>query len=185
MKKAYIFLINGFEETEMITCADILRRGGVKALLVSLEDKKTVTSSHKIVVEADIMFDEVGEEADALVFPGGGVVEGYMQTEGLPELLKKYHENGKIIGAICAAPVFLYNCGLLKGKNAVCFPSLVNKMPRAIITEKIVVRDENIITSKGPATSTVFALKILEILCGERTARAVSESFLMPLIYKN
>ena len=182
MKKAYIFLIHGFEETEMITCADILRRGGINAQLVSLENSKRVISSHRIPIEADILFPEVDSGAEALIFPGGGVVEGYMQTKGLAKFLMDYHDRGKIIAAICAAPVFLYNCGLLNGKNAVCFPSLMSRMPKVNFSEDIVAVDGNVITSKGPATSPFFALKILEAICGKDTADSVAEAFLVPLL---
>jgi 4-methyl-5(b-hydroxyethyl)-thiazole monophosphate biosynthesis len=42
--------------------------------------------------------------------------------------------------------------------------------------------DGNITTSKGPATAPFFALKILEILEGQKVSQEVEKAFLMPLI---
>ena len=42
MKKAILFLANGFEEIEALGTADILRRGGIDVTLVSITDRKSV-----------------------------------------------------------------------------------------------------------------------------------------------
>ena len=50
----YVFLANGFEETEAIAPIDILRRSGAQVKTVGV-GSKTVVSSHKITVTADII----------------------------------------------------------------------------------------------------------------------------------
>ena len=70
MKKAYVFLADGFEEIEGLTVVDVLRRAGAEVEMVSVMDRKEITGAHGIKVEADRMIKEAGE-ADLYVLPGG------------------------------------------------------------------------------------------------------------------
>lgn len=53
MKKAVVFLANGFEEIEALTAVDVLRRAGAVVDIVSVCEKE-VTGAHGIKVIADI-----------------------------------------------------------------------------------------------------------------------------------
>ena len=183
MKTAAIFLIDGFEETEALTTVDILRRGGVVATTVSLTHSQEVISKNKIPVRADVMFDAVkGQPFDMLVLPGGTLT--IKDHDGLQELIKKYHAEGKLIAAICAAPAALGRAGVLAGKTAVCYPGLEQHLTGARIGTHIVETDGNITTARGPAVTPFFALKLLEILEGKAMADEVAEGFLIPMVYK-
>ena len=183
MKTVALFLTTGFEETEALTTVDILRRGGVVVTTVSLIDSIEVVSKNKISVRADAMFDAVkNEKFDMLVLPGGTLE--IKNHEGLQELIKKYHTENKLIGAICAAPAALGKAGILAGKTAVCYPGLESHLTGAKIGSNIVETDGNITTAKGPAVTPFFALKLLEILEGKSMADEVAEGFLIPLVYK-
>ena len=182
MKTVALFLINGFEETEALTTVDILRRGGVVVTTVSLMSGQEVVSKNKIPVRADAMFDSIkNEKFDMVVLPGGTIT--IKDHEGLQELIKKYHMDGKLIGAICAAPAALGKAGVLAGKTAVCYPGLESHLTGARIGHNIVETDGNITTAKGPAVTPFFALKLLEILEGKAMADEVAEAFLIPLVY--
>ena len=52
MKKAYVFLADGFEEIEGLTVVDVLRRAGAEVEMVSVMDRKEITGAHGIKVEA-------------------------------------------------------------------------------------------------------------------------------------
>ena len=72
MKKACVFLADGFEEVEGLTVVDILRRAEVDVKMVSVMGKKDIHGAHGIVIEADSLFEEEEfEDADLLVLPGG------------------------------------------------------------------------------------------------------------------
>ena len=43
MKKAYVFLADGFEEIEGLTVVDVLRRAGAEVEMVSVMDRKEIT----------------------------------------------------------------------------------------------------------------------------------------------
>ncbi|MBQ3446889.1 MAG: DJ-1/PfpI family protein, partial [Synergistaceae bacterium] len=120
MKTAAIFLIDGFEETDALTTVDILRRGGVVVTTTSLMPRQEVISKNKIPVRADSMFETVKDtNFDMIILPGGTLE--IANHNGLQELIKKYHSEGKLIAAICAAPAALGKAGVLAGKTAVCY----------------------------------------------------------------
>jgi len=182
MAKAVLFLTDGFEETEAITTIDILRRGGVEVVTVSLTDKETVIGKHNIIVKADAFLDDIinDDSFDMLIIPGGTL--DYTEYDGLLNLVQKYNNKNKKLAAICAAPAVFGKAGILKGKRAVCYPGVESWLTGAIIENDIVVTDGYITTAKGPATSMFFALQLLEIIKGKEIADKVGQAFLVPLI---
>ena len=73
MKKYEIicFLADGFETVEALGVIDILRRGKVDVCTVSISGDRMVTSSHRIPVEADELFENLDfNDGDALFLPG-------------------------------------------------------------------------------------------------------------------
>ena len=72
MAQACIFLATGYEEVEMLTVVDMLRRAKISIDMVSITDQKEVTSSHNVTITADKTLSEVNfEEAEMLILPGG------------------------------------------------------------------------------------------------------------------
>ena len=119
MKKAFVFLAEGFEETEALGTVDVLRRAGIEATTVSINNEKCVKGAHNIPVMADICFNEASfDGADALILPGGMPgSKNLNECEPLKEaLLQQFREN-RIVAAICAAPLVLGGLGLLKGTS--------------------------------------------------------------------
>ncbi|MDR1620768.1 MAG: DJ-1/PfpI family protein [Synergistaceae bacterium] len=181
MAKVALVLIDGFEETEALTTVDILRRGSVEVTTVSLTGEEVVHGKHGVDVHADALFDEVEKGSfDMLAIPGG--TTDYTEHEGLLDWVRRYDKEGKKLAAICAAPAVFGKAGILKGRKAVCYPGMESWLTGAVIGQDIVETDGNITTSKGPATAMFFALRLLEILRGEKTAKDVEKAFLVPLI---
>ncbi|MDR0758378.1 MAG: DJ-1/PfpI family protein [Tannerella sp.] len=182
MKKAYVFLATGFEETEATATIDVLRRGGVEAITVSITGKRSVAGAHGIAVEADALFEDIaGADADALILPGGGpgsqMLNGH---EPLKQLLVQHSEQNKLVAAICAAPLVLGGLGLLKGKKATCYPGIEPLLTGAILaTDQPAVVDGHIITGKGPGLAFDFALEVLAALAGKNVAAGVAGDLLL------
>lgn len=59
MKKAIVFLANGFEEMEALGTVDILRRGGIEVTTVSITTDTVVMGAHNIPVTADTTLDNL------------------------------------------------------------------------------------------------------------------------------
>lgn len=179
MKKALIFLTTGFEEIEALATVDILRRGGVDIKTVSLTETKIVEGSHGIPVISDLMFQEADfANTDILILPGGTVKIN--EHDGLKEQVKAFNNSGKLISAICAAPMVFGELGLLKGKKATCYPGFEKYLEGATLaTSENVVVEGNIITGRGPGLSFYFALEILEILEGKAKREEVAKGLLL------
>jgi 4-methyl-5(b-hydroxyethyl)-thiazole monophosphate biosynthesis len=180
MKKAYLFLATGFEEIEAVATADILRRGGVELVTVSITGTHTVLGAHQIPVTADLLFEEADfMDGDAFILPGGGPGSQLLNKhEALKRLLVCRCEHHKWIAAICAAPLVLGGLGLLKGKKATCYPGIEPMLTGAILTDRPTVTDGNIITGKGPALAFDFGLTILAALHGQEIADNVAADLL-------
>ena len=146
----YVFFAEGFEEVEALATVDVLRRAGLEVKTVGVTGKR-VSGSHGISVNCDITIDEaVFDELDGIILPGG--LPGTTNLEA-DETVNKFidfaAENGKVIGAICAAPMILGHKGLLRGKNAVCYIGFEKELDGAHILDRPAVRDGNIVTGWG------------------------------------
>lgn len=175
MSKTCIFLADGFETVEALAVVDMLRRAGEEIIMVSVTGERKVTSSHKVAVEADAVFEEVDYgTVDVLVLPGGmpGTLN-LASCEKLISLVKKHNDQGKTIAAICAAPSILGEIGLLEGKRACCFPGYEEKLSGAEVSYHETETDGNIITSRGMGTAVAFAAAILTKAAGEDTAKEI------------
>ncbi|MDR0853424.1 MAG: DJ-1/PfpI family protein [Clostridiales Family XIII bacterium] len=174
----YVHFADGFEEIEALSIVDILRRAGEDVQMVSIMGRKNVTATHGVEVVCDILFEEADyENCEMIVFPGGMPGVTYLdEHEGLGAVILDFAAKGKLIGAICAAPVILYHKGLLEGKNIICFPDFAGKIKGANIDTSgvLALRDGNIITSRGPATAMAFALELVKALQGEEAAATVA-----------
>lgn len=172
MQTTYVFLADGFEEIEGLTVVDILRRGGVNTVTVSVTGSRIIHGAHGIDVCADNVFEELDfVDAEMLVLPGGGggtkMLSGF---EPLIQLLKEFYEAGKYVAAICAAPSILGQLHMLEGRKAICYPGFEEKLLGAEIVQKDAVVDGHIITGRAMGGAAEFALTLLGLLKGKEKA---------------
>ena len=182
LKTALVILAEGFEEVEAIAPVDVLRRAGVRVTIAGVKDL-CVKGSRKIGVEADILLRDLVEIPDAVILPGGiPGATNLAKSEEVAELVKKMHDAGKIVAAICAAPaVILAPLGILDGKRATCYPGCETDFSsKTVYAQERVVVDGNIITSQGPGTAFEFALAIAARLVGQPMADTVRGKMLIP-----
>lgn len=181
MKKVAVHLAEGFEEIEALTIVDILRRAGINTIMVSISDTKEVIGSHGIKVETDNLFSDIYYgDIDMLILPGG--MPGTSNLEKHEELKKRIIEfdiDEKWIGAICAAPSILGKMAMLEGRRATCYPGFEDSLLGVEFSLDNVVVDNNIITSRGPATAMDFSLKIVEVLIGKEEANNLAKGLLV------
>lgn len=167
MKKTAVLLAEGFEEIEALTVVDIMRRGNVECDMVSIKDLE-VTGAHGIKVTSNKVLSEDINEYDMIVFPGG--MPGATNLKGdkkVIETVKKFNNEGKLIAAICAAPIVLAEAGVIENRNITSYPGFEEELKGCNYKEETVVVDKNIITSRGPATAMEFSYKLLEVLGNE------------------
>ncbi len=178
MKKAYLFFAEGFEEVEALTVVDLLRRGKVDCVTVSVSGDYDVTGSHGITIRADRRFEDRDlSDADMLILPGGMPGTTNLKAHaGLDKLIHTYVDSGKYLAAVCAAPTVYGEKGLLKGKDATCYPGLEEGLVGANAKTDPVVCDGQFITSRGMGTCIDFGLKLLELLEGREVSDKVGKA---------
>ena len=183
-KKILVPLAEGFEEIEAITIIDILRRANLEVITASLTDNLEVKGGHNIIVKADTILDKViNEDFDAISLAGGmGGMNNLKNDKRIIEKIQKMYKDKKLVSAVCASPIVLGEAKVLNGKYT-CFPSCEKLINMGEYIEKdLVVAYENVITSKGPATSMIFALEIVKYLTGKN--EELSNALLMPILIK-
>lgn len=177
----YIFLANGFEEVEALAPIDLLRRASFEVTTVSITEHLAVIGSHNIPVIADTTIDRLGDCSDAemLLLPGGMPGTKHLAAcEKLTELLLTQNKASKPIAAICAAPSVLGALGILEGKEAICYPGFEEKLTGAVISDKRVVRDGNILTAAGAGVAVEFGLAAIEMLADADKSAAIRKAIL-------
>lgn len=177
----YVFLADGFEETEALTTVDILRRAQLDVRTVGVGAKQK-TGSHGITVIADMTDSEIEKETiSAVVLPGG--MPGTLnleQSDTVKDCVRMCAEKDLFICAICAAPSVLAHMGLLDGKKATCYPSFEKELVNAQVTGAPAVADGKIITGKGAGATVEFALLAVEKMAGKEIAAEVRAALQCP-----
>lgn len=163
----YLFLADGFEDMEAIVPYDMLKRAGIDVLTVGV-GSKTVKSTHGLIVTADISEEETDEAAaDAVILPGGMPGASNLRaSKAVASAVSSALKNGKMIGAICAAPgVVLSGTGALGGKRYTCFPGFETE--EGEYCDVGCVTDGKLITAAGPLYAMDFANALIEALNGK------------------
>lgn len=180
MAKVIVVLAEGFEEIEAVSVIDILRRAEVEVCVAGIKEGD-VKGAQGLIVKPDALLSDVNSGGyDMVVLPGGTVgARNILNDETADKILRKFADEEKYIAAICAAPFVLAEKGLLEGRMATSYPSFRDKVERGCdYQEALVVVDENIITSRGPATAAEFAFTLVELLVEEDTAEKLREGML-------
>lgn len=180
MAKVYMFLANGSEEIESLIPVDIFRRGGVEVKTVSTTKSEYVELSHGVTIKADLKFEDADfSDADLLMLPGGlPGATNLNEHEGVRKALLEQYNNGKLVAAICAAPLVFGSLGIVKGKRATCYPGFEKYLDGAEYTHELYTVDGNVVTGEGPTATLPYAYKLLAILTSEETAHAVAEGMM-------
>ncbi len=167
----YMFLAEGFEEIEALCPLDLMRRAGLDIKTVGVGGE-LVTGSHGIAVKADMTDADYSDNApDMVILPGGMPGTLKLEASGVVQsAVDSAVKNDAYVCAICAAPSILGKKGLLRGKEAVCYPGFEEYLDGAVISDKKVVRDGKIITAKGMGAALDFGLGIVEVFCGKEKA---------------
>ncbi len=158
----YIFLADGFEETEMIAPWDILIRGGLDVKTVGVTGEY-VTGAHGMVIKSDIAPGDVDvKKGEMFILPGGMPgTTNLDESAEVKEIISNAYTEGKFVAAICAAPMVLGKLGILKGRKATCFPGFEEYLEGAELVREHAVQDGNVITAIGAGGAMEFGFTLL------------------------
>ena len=191
MKGIHIFLADGFEDMEALATRDVLLRGGVPVVTVSITDDYLVESSHGLQVTADTSWNDLevmepGTDAtDVMIFPGGMPgSKNLAEHKELMEILQDHWSRGGAVAAICAAPgLVVSQLPGLSGRRFTCFDGFEDALigQGALYTPEGAVTDGNLITGRGAGWAVEFGLAILAYLKGDEAAAKVCQGLMLSL----
>ncbi|XP_011503451.1 PREDICTED: protein DJ-1-like [Ceratosolen solmsi marchali] len=182
LKTALCLLAEDAEEMEAVVTVDILRRAKVAVTIASITDKECVKCSRDIKICTDTNIEDIKDQKfDAVILPGGAGWKNLAASSRVGDILKIHESENRIIAAICAAPNVLRIHGIAKGKQITSHPSVKYNLKDYYNynDSEVVVIDDNIITSMGPAFSSEFGLAIVEKLIGKDAAYTAATDLLL------
>ena len=188
-KKVALFIENGSEELEFIAPLDIMRRANLEVDLISANNEDFITSSHNVKIIADKKINEVNNilDYDAIVIPGGMPGSTLLRdNKKIIEFYQTMYNSGKLVAAICAAPIVLSAAGITDNKEVTSYPGFDKEINyKNYNSGKAVVIDKNVITAQGPAVAILFGYEIVNYLLQDNTAEDVKQAMLVPVLKNN
>jgi len=170
-------LADGFEDIEALGTSALLRRAGFTVDFFSVYNKDEVKGSYQTVVtNLKKMKNLSVTDYDGLFIPGGRAAFGLRENIEVKEIVKKFHDAGKWMLAICAAPTVFGMMGLLDNKKYISFPGTEKEMGKAIRVEKKAVTDGLFITGKSAGAVYEFVFEIIKTINGEQALETFKQN---------
>jgi len=166
-------------ETTIIV--DVLRRGGIEVTLAGLAGPQPVTCSRGVRLVPDISLEAVTGQFDVIVLPGGAAgAQALADSAAVGQLLREQLAAGRMVGAICAAPIALLAHDIAAGAAVTSHPSVREQLgERYALSDERVVEAGQLVTSQGPGTTFEFALALLGRLVNPELAAKVAAPMML------
>lgn len=160
-----------FRDAEYFVPKEVLETAGVKIITAS-NKSGTAVGTDGGEVKVDLMLSEINPaELGAVIFIGGPGALQYLDNQDSYKAAQETISQGKLLAAICIAPAILAKAGVLEGKKATVWTSVMDKSAvkilednGAIYEDKPVVIDGKIVTGSGPAAAKEFGETIKGLL---------------------
>ncbi len=163
MTRVLVPLANGVEEMEAVIVIDTLRRAGWEVTAAGLRPGPVKASRGMQLIPDAEWSDTDPSSFDVLVLPGGGEgTAALCRDKRVLGAVKEFMAAGRLVGAICAAPLVLDAAGVLDGRKFTCYPGIESGIRNGARADGRVVVDGNLITSRAAGTSFEFALALIE-----------------------
>jgi protease I len=168
-KRVAILVADGFEQVELTEPRKALDDAGARTIVVSPSEGQVRGWNHTEwgdEVPVDQALDDARpQDFDALVLPGGVINPDKLRI--LPravEFVRAFFEERKPVAAICHGPWTLIEAGVATGRRMTSWPSLKTDLKNAGAdwTDKEVVVDRGLVTSRKPDDIPAFVEKMIE-----------------------
>lgn len=166
MMKALILSADNFEDTELLVPLYRLQEAGYTVETASTQ-QGIIHGLHGYEVQADKSFAEVDPaEYAVLVLPGGKAPAAIRADSHVNAIVHHFFERDKPVGAICHGPQTLISAGLLHGRRATCYRTMVKELQEAgaLYEDSEVVVDGQLVTSRQPKDLPMFLRELLRLL---------------------
>lgn len=165
-KALIIIAFEGFRDEEYSIPKTILEENGAEITVASWQTGLAI-GKFGLQVHVDMDIKDIDTSVyDAIIFVGGPGSKKLWDNSDAHLIARNAFNYGKVIAAICSAPVILARSGVLAGKSATCYPNDANEIKKheAVYTGKPLEQDGLIITADGPDSAGIFGSRIAQIL---------------------
>lgn len=168
-KKVAILATHGFEESELKSPKEYIEQQGWTAEIISPEAgtiKSWADKNWGPEYKVDKTLSEVSaSDYNALVLPGGVINPDKLRTnEDALKFVKDFFDQKKPVAAICHGPWTLINAGVIEGRKVTSVKSISQDLINAGAqwSDKEVVTDQGLVTSRTPEDLPAFNKKLVE-----------------------
>ena len=171
-KRIAILAEEDFEDSELVEPLRAMKNAGARVIIVGSGTKQSYTGKRgSATITADVTADKVkAEDFDAIIVPGGYAPDKMRLHQSMIDLVRRAHDLGKVIAAVCHGPQLLISAGVVRGRRVTSWPSVAVDLQNAGANwvDEPVVQDGNLITSRKPADLPRFNKAIVEALVRQR-----------------
>ena len=164
--KALIISADKFEDTELLVPYYRLKEAAIDVEVASLS-RRTIKGKHGYEVVVDKTLDDINpDDYEILVLPGGAAPALVRKEPKALDIARSFFARNKPVAAICHGPQILISAGLLKGRHATCYKSVVDELKEAgaLYEDMDVVVDANLVTSRQPSDLPAFMSETMKQL---------------------
>jgi protease I len=182
-RRIAILAADGFEKVELTVPLRAMQLAGAKVDVISLRHGRIRgVNRHEPAsrIHVDKRIDEAQpEDYDALFIPGGFINPDLLrQSANARYFVRKFMETGKPVATLCHGPWVLASAELLRGRTLTSWPGIRDDLvhAEAIWVDQPVVRDQNLLTSRGPQDLRQFVPALVEFYAtnGDRPPQTVN-----------
>ena len=126
-KKIAVFVDNLYQEMEVWYPYFRLKEAGAECILVGAEVGKTYSSKFGYPAKAERSYEQLSAaDYDGVVVPGGYAPDYIRRIPKALQFVRDMNASGKLVASICHGPWVLCSAGVLRGRRATSFLSLIH-----------------------------------------------------------
>ena len=166
-KRIALLAEDQYEDMELWYPYYRLKEEGAEVLVVGMPGVETYYSKHDYPVTVDVQVSEVSrQEFDAVIIPGGYAPDRIRRHPPMLELVKGVFDTGGIVAMICHAGWVSISAGIVRDKQVTSVSAIKDDLVNAGAkwVNEDVVRDGNLISSRGPDDLPAFCRTIIDAL---------------------
>lgn len=173
-RRIAVLAADGFEKVELTVPVLALRAAGAHVDIVSLRRGRirgvNLHEPASRVRVARTVADANAADYDGLLVPGGFINPDLLrQSARARDFVRAFDTARKPIATLCHGPWVLVSSGLLSGRTLTSWPGIRDDVVNAGATwlDEPVVRDGNLVTSRGPQDLVPFVRAIVQHFAGQ------------------
>src|SRR4030042_7156235 len=169
-KRIAILAEQDFEDSELTEPLKAMKEAVAQVFIVGSGSQTSYKGKRgKATIKVDIDADKVrAEDFDAIIIPGGYAPDKMRLHQPMVDLVRKAHDLGKVVAAVCHGPQLLISAGIVIGRRLSSWPSVAIDLKNAGANwvDEPLVKDGNIIPSRRPSDLPLFNRAIIQALGG-------------------